>query len=194
MDKESESYKKERIAYLKESQRTVRNEIEIRIGQRNTFSIQFIVAIGAILTLGFLDFKYSSFLFFLMPLVTIYYTTQILYTYDLHDRCHRFLVEEIEPELCKLLEFDEIEKQKFMWESYCDSETQRKAVRNPGTRKRLFQVSVLVMPIIASLLFFFVSYERALYETYILIIAAVLTFALFMALSIFIVAHYSKKK
>lgn len=189
----NEEDRKKRIAQLNQSYQLVRTEIKTRIDQRNSFSVQFIAATGAIMALGLKeDFKYSAFLFLLLPLLSAYYCMQILYTYDLHDRCHKFLVEEIEPELSKLLGFNEEERNRFFWESYCDMG--KGSYNKGGTRKLLFQIVAMVMPLIACLLFFFIGYEKKLFETYVLIIIASCAFVIFLLISIRAVFFYGNHK
>ena len=188
-----EKLREERLKYLMQTHNAVRGEIQMRISQRDTFAIQFVVAIGAIFTLGFLDFKYSPILFFLLPLVTIFYSLQILYSYTIHDRCHRFLCEEIEPELGKLLGYEEFERNRIMWESYCHIDSKQKAIKTPGIRKGFFEKISLFMPLISSLLFGFVGAAKEMLRTEYIILAAVVTFVVFLAFNSYIILAFNKK-
>lgn len=184
--------KEKRLSQLIETHKAVRGEIEMRIGQRDTFAIQFLVSCGAIFTLGFLNFKFAPFLFFLLPLVTLFFSVQILYSYTIHDRCHKFLVNEIEPAICQLLEYNNDEKSRYMWESYCEYESKRNSIRTPGIRRGFFEKISLAIPIISSILFFCVSYEKSLFNINIIIIIAVAAFVIFQTVNLLIVLSFNK--
>ncbi len=149
-----------RLDYLMATHASVRSEIEMRIGERDSFAIQFLASGGAALALGWLDFAFAPFLFFLLPLITLFFSVQILYSYTIHDRCHRFLTEEIEPAIAALLNFGVYDKDRLMWESYCKTEAKKRAIRTPGIRKGFFEKFSLLVPLFACGLFLLVSLER----------------------------------
>ena len=141
-----------------------RGEIESRINQRDNFAIQFMTSTGVVLGVSCLDFSFAPYLFFLLPLITIFYSMQILYSYTIHDRLHNFLVEQLEPELAKLNGYSNCERQKLFWESYCTRENQSRISKNPGIRKGFFQAIPYVMTVLSSVLFALVSHYKGLYN------------------------------
>lgn len=191
--KKDDKQREERLNYLMQTHKEVRSEIQMRITQRDNFAIQFVVAVGAIVTLGLLDFKYSPFLFFLLPIVTIFYSLQILYSYSIHSRCHKFLCEEIEPELGELLGYKEFDINRYMWESYCQIESKQKAIKTHGIRKGFFEKISLFMPLFSSLLFAFVGIAKEMFDTKYIIIIAISTFAAFFAFNFCIILTFNKK-
>jgi hypothetical protein len=105
----------------------VREEIRKRIEQRDRYSMQMIVALGAIIAIAFSRPEMNRVLI-VAPLVTIYFTILILYSYHLHRLLAKYLREEIEPRLSKLCGTPlEIE-----WEAYY----RKHAV--PGIRQSFF--------------------------------------------------------
>ena len=179
---------KDRLDFLKQIYSGCRGEIEMRITQRDNFAIQFIVAVGAVFTLGFLDFTYAPFLFFILPLVTIFYTVQILYSYTIHDRLHKFLVSEIEPEIARQLNFSDEEKNKYCWESFCEMDSKQKGISTPGIRKGFFIKASFTMPTIAAVLFIGTAISKTLFSKALfaliigLLVDIVFTFIIFMIL------------
>src|SRR5574344_1169954 len=131
-----------RLEVLLHTRNDCRQEIEMRISQRDTFGIQYLVSLGALIGFGLnVDFKYASLLFLLIPLVSFYFTTQIIYSYSIHDRLHNFLVKHIEPEISKILELNDVEKIGLLWESYCEFDSRRKSIKTPGIRKKFFEIT-----------------------------------------------------
>jgi D-glycero-D-manno-heptose 1,7-bisphosphate phosphatase len=149
---------------LIETDENCRQEILNRIQQRDQFSIQFITTVCAIVGVAMLDFQYASYLFLLLPLVTMYYSLQILYSYEIHDRIHKFLTDEVEPELGKLCGYNQYEIQKHLWETYCKVDDEKGVRRNPGIRKNFFKFVPFVMDVVSPALFYIVSVYRHLFD------------------------------
>jgi hypothetical protein len=79
----------------------IREEIRKRIEQRDRYAMQMIVALGAIIAIAFSRTEMNRVLI-VAPLVTIYFTVLILYSYHLHRLLARYLREEIEPRLADI--------------------------------------------------------------------------------------------
>ena len=184
--------KKSKLDYLFNTHGEVRSEIQSRINQRDTFAIQFIVGSGAIITIGFLDFQYSAYLFFLLPVIALFYSIQILYSYTIHDRCHKFLSTNIEPEIAKELSLNKNDEERLMWEEYCDAESKKIKTKSPGIRKSFFEIAIFVVPVIASSLFFLLASYRKLHEWWIILIIAVSICLLFELISFLVIRKFNK--
>lgn len=123
------------INHLEALRQEVRDEIKLRIEQRDKYSIQLTVALSALLALSVTNttnqvtvFGFTYRILLAAPLVSIYFTTLILYSYRIHKLMAKYLREEIEPELSQLCG-TVIKKE---WEHYY----QNHAV--PGIRKSFF--------------------------------------------------------
>lgn len=143
-----------RLEHLAQNYSDCRGEIEMRIQQRDNFSVQFIVAIGAVLSLALSDLSYAVYLLLLMPAITIFYTMQILYSYSIHDRIHLYLVNVLEPEMRKILGYSptELDGQPF-WETYSNRQAKKRKLKAPGIRKGFYVKACCVMPFLSSVLF-----------------------------------------
>lgn len=130
-----------------------RREIEQRITQRDNFSIQFIVTSGALLSLSLLEFEYAYFLILLWPLISLFFTVQIKYSYVIHNRIHYFLVNNIEPELAKIVGFSNDERINLCWETYCNRRSELKKAKTPGIREGFFDKACYVIPLISIIVF-----------------------------------------
>lgn len=184
---------KEQVEFLKQTHDDCRKEVEMRIQQRDNFSIQFIIAVAAICAVALTELKYASFLFFLLPFVTIFYTVQILYSYKIHDRLHKFLVEEIEPKLASELGYDEFAKNRLFWESYCENDSRKQGRKTPGIRKGFFKITSKIMPAISSILFAIVAWGKNTLPELAIIIIALVSAALFTAITFFLLYLFDRK-
>lgn len=124
---------KARIEHYQLVKQDIRGEIKQRITQRDNFAIQFIITVGVILAASLTNNRLH--ILILLPLASLYYCIQILYSYSIHAVLHKFLVEEIEPALTKLLVTNELHE----WEKYYK---QQKNLRGkeyqPGIRKEFY--------------------------------------------------------
>jgi len=91
-----------RAAHLETLRADVRDEIKRRIEQRDKFSIQLTISLGAILAVAFSKPDLSRVLV-AAPLVSIYFTVLILYSYRIHKVLTRYLREKLEPELASVI-------------------------------------------------------------------------------------------
>jgi hypothetical protein len=89
------------IAHLEELRKEGRDEIKRRIEQRDKYSIQLTIALAAIVTIAFGSTGFGKALV-AAPLVSIYYTVLILYSYRIHRLLATYLREEIEPQIARL--------------------------------------------------------------------------------------------
>src|SRR6266851_2489301 len=91
-----------RTAHLETLRADVRDEIKRRIEQRDKFSIQLTISLGAILAVAFSKPELSRVLV-AAPLVSIYFTVLILYSYRIHKVLTKYLREKLEPELASAI-------------------------------------------------------------------------------------------
>lgn len=88
----------EGIAHLETLRADARDEIRQRIEQRDRYSIQMTLALGAILGVGFSSpDEHITSVLVAAPLVAIYFTVLILYSYRVHSLLARYLHEVVEP-------------------------------------------------------------------------------------------------
>lgn len=142
-----------RLSYLLSVYSDNRSEIEQRITQRDNFAIQFIVSSGAVITLSLLSFDYAYYLIFLWPLVTLFFAIQIKYSYVIHNRIHLFLVNNLEPEIARLLKYSKNEKNNLCWENYCDHMSLKRNMKTPGIREGFFNISLFIIPVMTLAIF-----------------------------------------
>lgn len=174
-----------RLKFLIETYKDCRGEIEKRISQRDTFSIQFVLAIGTIISVGMLNFPQSPYLFFLLPFVTLFYSIQIIYSYAIHERIHAYLCTELEPEIARILQYSPEEMTRFFWETYSDRASKRNRIKTPGIRKNFFLTVSFLSPFLAATLFVLVGIYKNLYDgqLYIYFVVA----AVFVVVSVLII-------
>jgi hypothetical protein len=125
----------DKLSHLEAIREDVRDEVKRRIQQRDQYSMQLTVALGAI-AIGAFSAKGTPRLFILAPLVSIYYTALILYSYRIHDMLAIYLRKVIEPEFSSLTEVP-TEKE---WESWYHSQDQK-----PGIRRWFFVAGMLIV-------------------------------------------------
>lgn len=124
------------IAHLEVIRQDIRDEIKRRIEQRDKFSIQLTFSLGAIVAVSFSTTGFGKVLI-AAPLVSIYFTMLIIYSYRLHDLLAAYLREEIEPKLARLCGTSlEIE-----WETYYKDKKHEK----PGMRRAFFLFALWVV-------------------------------------------------
>lgn len=140
--------KESRIKYLMELMEDCRGEVKMRISQRDSFATQLLVISGTLLSLSLsLAKSYAIFLLWLIPFVTLFYSSQILSSYSIHKRLTTFLRQTVEPELKDLLAMDD----KFFWQTYCHN--LNKNVRDSGIRKKFFTHIMWIVPIVVAVIF-----------------------------------------
>lgn len=111
-----------------------RDEIKKRIEQRDKYSIQLSIALAALLAVSFSTTGLRAVLI-AVPLVSIYFTILILYSYRVHHILAKYLREEIEPELARLCETP-VDKE---WETYYATQ------RVSGIRRKFFLYALWVV-------------------------------------------------
>jgi hypothetical protein len=89
------------IKHLEALREDARDEIKRRIEQRDKYSIQLTIALAAIVAVSF-SYPYLGKVLIVAPLVTIYFTVLILYSYRIHTVLASYLRTKIEPELARL--------------------------------------------------------------------------------------------
>lgn len=102
------------IQHLQSLRQDIREEIKYRIQQRDAYSIQMTIALGALVgiaatsiaaqtqsnnTASITNSVYRVLI--AAPLISIYFTTLILYSYRIHRLLSKYLREVIEPELSR---------------------------------------------------------------------------------------------
>lgn len=186
--------KDKKLDFLMETYKDCRSEIEMRIGQRDTFALQYIVAAGAVISLGLFDFAQSAYLFFLLPFITLFFAVQIMYSYSIHDRLHDFISTHLEPEIAKTLGYSQSERQRLFWESYCEVDSLKKTLKTPGIRKGFFVKMSYLSPLISGALFILVGISKNMY-TYWQVTATVgIAVTVFSYLAILFVLNGFNKK
>ena len=126
------------IAHFEKIRQDLRDEVKRRIEQRDKYSVQLTIALGALIAVSFSTTGLRMVLI-AVPLVSIYFTVLILYSYRVHDVLAEFLREEIEPELARLCGTPP-EKE---WETYYST----KAVR--GIRREFFLLALWAVCVIS---------------------------------------------
>lgn len=187
-----------RIDYLIALQQELRNEVKQRVAQRDGFATQFLVGCSTVITLSLMDFPYAVFLIWLMPLVTIFFSLQILYSYVIHDNLTRFLRKHVEPELSRLLEIKQTHRHNYFWETRCAFDRMILDMRFPGIRKGFFEKIIFVAPVISTAIFIILGYFRTnengepIYDKIIISLFAIIGFLFFEGISFGITLKFRK--
>ncbi len=127
-------------AHFETLRQDVRDEMKRRIEQRDKYSIQLTIALGALvavsLSTGFGKALVAA------PLISVYFTVLILYSYQIHYVLAKYLREEIEPGLAYLYGTP-LEKE---WETYYYYDYKKNKKREvPGIRRSFFLVALWVI-------------------------------------------------
>lgn len=156
------------IQHFQSLRQDIREEMKYRIQQRDTYSIQMTVALGALVGIAATSIAVQAQsnsatsivnlvyrVLVAAPLISIYFTTLILYSYRIHRLLSKYLREVIEPELSRLCGVPlEIE-----WENWYT----KNAV--PGIRKSFFLGSLWTICILSPL---YVAFSEGLQGTFLL--------------------------
>lgn len=127
----------ETVAVWLEVLKDCRGEIEMRIRQRDNFAMQLIIAVGVVLTAGLHGVQYSYYLIpFFIPVISYYYSCQILYSYVMHDRLHEYIAFIVEPQIKRVANLD---PEVRLWERQCEETALRRVQRDPGIRRAFFE-------------------------------------------------------
>lgn len=124
------------IAHFEKIRQDSRDEVKRRIEQRDKYSIQLSLALAAVVAVSFSNPDLRAVLI-AAPLVSIYYTVLILYSYRVHHVLAKYLREEIEPALAYLYGTP-LDKE---WETYYAK--QKHVV--PGIRRQFFLYALWIV-------------------------------------------------
>ena len=144
--------KEKAIAHFEALRQDMRDEIKSRIRQRDKYSIQLTISLGALVAVSFSSTELRLVLL-AVPLVSIYFTILILYSYKIHSVIAKYLREEIEPELAHLCETPP-EKE---WEIYYKDQNV------PGIRRDFFISAMWFVCILSLLYLWFADGEQVGY-------------------------------
>lgn len=111
----------------------LRNELKQRISQRDNFSVQFVVACCAVLALT--ASMADKYLIMLLPLITIFFATQIFESYKVHERLVEFIRDTLEEKISNQIGED---FKDCLWETHCKHIRELMLDQNVGGRKRFF--------------------------------------------------------
>ena len=130
------------ISHIEAIQDDVRGEIKQRINQRDSFAIQYLVSVGAVIT-AVLSTNLDVSIYFLLiaPLLAIFYSTQILYSYSMTDKISKYIIDKLDKPLEKILGTEE-------WESYSWRTKQKTKTRSTGIRKDFFRGAMWVITLL----------------------------------------------
>lgn len=157
------------IAHLEVIRSDIRDEIKRRIEQRDKYSIQLTIALGVLVAVS-LSTGFGKALI-AAPLVSIYFTVLILYSYRVHAILAQYLREAIEPELARWCGTPP-EKE---WEAYY----QCRAV--PGIRRTFFLGALWTVCVISPLYLWMT--QEAEFRT-VIVVATVIYFAATIAITV----------
>ena len=133
-----------RYKHLEKIRDDTRDEIKKRIRQRDIYSIQLTIALATILGIS----HYNSDVIILVPLVSIYFTVLILYSYVIHNHLTTYLRTKIEPKFSNLLSLP----------VNIEIETYMKNEHKTGVRKYFFIIVLVTITIIVAL-FYIINWE-----------------------------------
>jgi hypothetical protein len=140
----------ERQDHLERIREDVRHEIKSRIEQRDKYSIQLTIALAAIIAVAFSQAGFRRVLL-AAPLVSIYFTVLILYSYRVHGILAQYLREVLEPRLAEEFGVD----LGLEWENFYA----RNAV--PGIRRTFFITSLWVITVLSLAILFAAEWRGA---------------------------------
>jgi hypothetical protein len=170
---------KRQIAHLELLRQDARDEIKRRIEQRDKYSIQLTIAIGAILAFSIRP-NGSSLTLIAIPIVSIYFTVLILYSYKIHNLLATYLKDKIETKIAKLCNI----------EVDCEWENYYKKHEDPGIRRGFFILALWAMSVVLPIGIFIYNYPMGLKNSLFIGIAGVI----FIIATIAITAKFRDKK
>jgi len=138
------------ITHFETLRQDIRDEIKRRIEQRDKYSIQMTIALSALIAVSFSATGLRMVLI-AAPLVSIYFTVLILYSYRVHDILAKYLREEIEPELARLCGTPPNKE----WETYY------KTQNVPGIRRQFFLFALWAVYALSLLYLWLAEIEQA---------------------------------
>jgi hypothetical protein len=156
---------KEQVAHLEILRADARDEIKRRIEQRDKYSVQLTISLSVIIGAAFSE-KGLQRVLIAAPLVSIYFSVLILYSYRVHKVLAKYLREALEPELARLCGT----KLRCEWENFYRQE------HTPGIRRVFFVTALWVISAVS--MGYLLTYElitrgRAIDELFVWILAVV---------------------
>lgn len=149
------------IRHLEALRHDIRGEIKQRIEQRDRYSIQLTIALSVIVGLAFSQTGFDRALI-AAPLVSIYFTILILYSYKVHGVLAGYLRDTLEPEMARRCAIPP----EAEWEAhYARHEV-------PGIRRRFFVTTLWAVSVL-SMAYLFVSQRGDAFFLWVLAVASV---------------------
>jgi len=149
----------DRLVHYDKIRQDLRDEAKMRITQRDNLSIQCFIVLGTLLV-GALTSSFY-YILLLMPLITIYYTTQILYSYFIYDMICYFLREKVEKKIVELIGKNDEGVLLFEWENFTAHNRKVSNVKVIGIRRNFFVVIMWVISFGAQLIAAFLHYRTS---------------------------------
>ena len=155
----------------------IRDEIKQRIRQRDQYSNQLIISLGILLSFAASskidsissDQLASNFhrVSLIAPLVSIYYTVLILYSYRVHKTLAKYLRKVIETKTPTLIEYEE-----FKWKKSDELENFYNKNSVPGIRKKFFLSSLWIISILSPIYVGFIENWTGSFITVVYVVSA----------------------
>lgn len=139
--------------YLMQIYLDLRDEIKMRIAQRNNFALQFIITIGALLGFGFSENKYSGYCLLAIPLTSIYFFVQVFNSYAIHDLLAKFIRENIEVKIAYIMNISSNHMHEYFWERYCQFDREKHKIKFSGINKQFYEYVIFIMPFLSAICF-----------------------------------------
>lgn len=169
-----------KIGHLETIRNDIRDEIKRRIEQRDRYSIQMLVALGAIM--GFSFTTANNIIICVAPLVAIYYSVLILYSYRIHIVAAKYLREKLEPELAEVCGVSK----NLEWENFYNCN------QVPGIRRMFFNVIPWIV-LIGSYSYLIYTYFFKHHDVVFQFIVGITGFIQFL-LNIYVKLYFTDKK
>uniref|UniRef100_UPI003FD705F1 hypothetical protein n=1 Tax=Agathobacter sp. TaxID=2021311 RepID=UPI003FD705F1 len=146
-----EEVNNEEFDLLLESYKMADNQLEMRIQQRDNLGIQLMVAYGALISAMSVDnILLKHICIFVMPIISLYFCSQVFSSYDVHSRLVYFIKNNVEFQLRKYLN-----SKSFLWEEFCEYDRQFQKNSRLGGRKGYFKFVNMLSPVAACVLYFY---------------------------------------
>jgi hypothetical protein len=141
----------EKLSHYDNVRQDVRDELKMRITQRDNFAIQYVVVLGTVIAGAFAGtyagaFEGTYYALLLMPMISIYFTTQILYSYFMHNTICYFLRENIEKKIIEILNDNPPLSE---WESFVVDYQKKSKITIIGIRKDFFIVCMWAITLLS---------------------------------------------
>jgi len=132
------------IAHLEKLREDIRDEMKRRIEQRDKYSIQLTIAVGAIFSFA-LSGKVDKLIIVAAPMVSLYFTVLILYSYKVHRVLSDYLRNKLENELATLHNIPlEME-----WENFYNVQKQNNKEVPSGIRRKFYPIMFVLVTFIS---------------------------------------------